>query len=135
MTVSAVDAEVVRQAAALDQRTRLGTLFLSTNRADALMLGEFVGVEIRGEAAPRVYRVPAAALTSRDQVWVVEDGVLRERQVEVVGDEGDVAVVRNFDTADGVVAIPPANGRDGLPVEIDPERRFAAGGGLSVVAQ
>ena len=135
MTVSAVDAEVVRQAAALDQRTRLGTLFLSTDQADALMLGEFVGVEIRGEAAPRVYRVPAAALTSRDQVWVVEDGVLRERQVEVVGDEGDVAVVRNFDTGDGVVAIPPANGRDGLPVEIDPERRFAAGGGLSVVAQ
>ena len=135
MTVSALDAEVVRQAAALDQRTRLGTLFLSTDQADALMLGEFVGVEIRGASAPKVYRVPAAALTSRDQVWVVEDGVLRERQVEVVGDEGDVAVVRNFDTGDGVVAIPPANGRDGLPVEIDPERRFAAGGGLSVVAQ
>ena len=135
-TDSSQDAEVVRQAAALDERTRLGRLFLRSESTDALMLGEFVGVEIRGQSAPGVYRVPAAALISRDQVWVVEDGVLREREVELVGSEGNVAVVRNFDVADGVVAIPPSNGRDGLPVEIQSELRVAGGGGgFSVGAQ
>lgn len=132
-------AEVVRQAAALDERTRLGTLYIAAGPTHDLMLGEFVGVEIRGEAAPEVYRVPAAALTSSDQVWVVENGMLREREVDVVGNEGGTAVVRNFDIADGVVAIPPSNGRDGLPVTIDShdsQRRVASGGGsYSVGAQ
>ena len=128
-------AEVVRQAAALDEQTRLGTLFLAADRADELMLGEFVGVEIRGEIAADVLRLPAASLTSRDQVWVVENGTLREREVAVVGNEGEFAVVRSFDIGDGVVAIPPSNGRDGLPVTIEMERRYASGGGLSVAAE
>ncbi len=126
---SAVEAEVVRQAATLDERTRLGTLFLAPEWAGELMLGEFVSVEIRGQSAPEVFRVPAAALTSRDQVWVVEDGILREREVDVVGSEGSVAVVRNFDIADGVVVIPPSNGRDGLPVTVETERSTAGGSG------
>lgn len=131
-----LDARVVRQAAALDERTRLSTLFLAADSPESLMLGEFVGIEIRGQSAPEVYRVPAASLTSRDQVWVVEDATLREREVEVVGVDGNVAVVRNFDIADGVVAIPPSNGRDGLPVSVQSERRIAGGGsGFSVGAQ
>ena len=121
----ALDARVVRQAAELDERTRLSTLFLAADSPEALMLGEFVGIEIRGQSAPEVYRVPAASLTSRDQVWVVEDATLRQREVDVVGIEGNVAVVRDFDIADGVVAIPPSNGRDGLPVSIQSERRVA----------
>ncbi len=134
-TGSALEAEVVRQAATLDERTRLGTLFLASEWAQSLMLGEFVSVEIRGQSAPEVYEVPVAALTSRDQVWVVEDGALREREVDVVGNEGGVAVVRNFDTADGVVVIPPSNGRDGLPVTIQSDRGAGGSGAFSVGAQ
>ncbi len=132
---TALEAEVVRQAATLDERTRLGTLFLASEWAQSLMLGEFVSVEIRGQSAPEVYEVPVAALTSRDQVWVVEDGALREREVDVVGNEGGVAVVRNFDTADGVVVIPPSNGRDGLPVTIQSDRGAGGSGAFSVGAQ
>ncbi len=128
-------AEVVRQAAALDESTRLGTLFLRTDRADDLVLGEFVGVEIRGPQAPQVLRVPAAALTSRDRVWVVDDGRLQQRAVDVLGTEEDVTVVRNFDSANGIVAIPPSNGRDGLPVSIQSERYPMLGGGPSVGAE
>ena len=134
--VPGLAARVVRQAADLNEQTRLGTLYLAAEQPEALMLGEFVGVEIRGEAAAELYRVPAAALTSRDQVWVVENGVLRERAVDVVGSDDRVAVVRQFDTGEGVVAIPPSNGRDGLPVTIQLEPRFASGGGsFSIGAQ
>lgn len=127
-------AEVVRQAASLDERTRLGTLFLTPESTDAFMLGEFVSVEIPGQATAEVYRVPAAALTSRSQVWVVEGGMLRERQVDVIGSEGNVAVVRNFDIAQGVVAIPPSNSRDGLPVTILPDSRLARSGSVNSIA-
>ena len=129
-----LSAQVVRQAAALDERTRLGTLFLDADVNDGLMLGEFVGVEIRGQLASNVMRVPAAALTSRDQVWIVDDGILRERVVDVVSSGDGMAVVRYFDSGQGLVAIPPSNGRDGLPVTIKSEHRMAAGGGSTVDA-
>jgi RND family efflux transporter MFP subunit len=128
-------AQVVRQAAALDERTRLRMLFLAAEEKADLTLGEFVAVEIRGDAAPDVYRVPAASLTSRNQVWVVEDGSLRQREVDIIGGDDSVAVVRQFDTADGVVAIPPANSRDGLPVVVQSESRVAGGGSVSVGAK
>ena len=128
-------ADVVRQAAALDESTRLGTLFLDARDSDELMLGEFVSVQISGAAADDTYRVPAASLTSGDQLWVVEAGKLREREVVVIGNEDNVAVVRSFDIADGVVSIPPSNGRDGLPVSIHSESRHLAGGGAPVGAQ
>lgn len=133
MEGSALKADVVRQAATLDERTRLGTLFLTPESTGAFMLGEFVSVEILGQATADVYRVPAAALTSRNQVWVVEDGMLREREVDVVGSEDNIAVVRNFDIAQGVVAIPPSNSRDGLPVTILSERRLARSGSVNSI--
>ncbi len=134
-SLSSINARVVRQAAQLDEQTRLGTLFLKADQAEQLMVGEFVSVNIRGETADDVVRVPAASLTSRDQVWVVEDGTIRERQVDVVGNEGDLAVVRNFDIAEGVVVIPPSNARDGLPVEVQSEPRVAGGATLTLGAE
>lgn len=130
-----IAAEVVRQAAQLDERTRLGTLFLNADNAEQLMVGEFVSVRIRGETARNVVRVPAGSLTSRDQVWVVDAGTIRERQVEVIGDEGDFTIVRNFDTAEGVVAIPPSNVREGLPVQVHSDRRVAGGATLTLGAE
>ena len=130
-----VAANVVRQAARLDERTRLGTLFLDVAQDAQLMVGEFVAVRIPGETARDVVRVPAASLTSRDQVWVVDGGAIRERQVDVLGNEGDFTIVRNFDTADGVVTIPPSNARDGLPVEVRSDRRMAGGATLSLGAE
>ena len=111
-----IEGRLVRAAAALDERTRLGTLYVATDNPDPLTAGEFVTVEINGEDTPDSYRVPAMALTSRDRLWVVEDGRLAGRTVEVLGREAEMAVVRAFDYADGVVIVPPANARDGLSV-------------------
>jgi RND family efflux transporter MFP subunit len=115
-TDAPIPGRVLRVAAALDERTRLGTLFVATDNPAALTVGEFVEVQINGADAPDAYRVPAGALTSRDRLWVVADGRLAARTVDVVGREGDLAVVKVFDEADGVVIVPPANARDGLPV-------------------
>jgi RND family efflux transporter MFP subunit len=111
-----IDGKLIRAAAALDERTRLGTLYVATENPDRLTVGEFVTVEIEGQNTPDSYRLPATALTSRDRLWVVEDGRLAARNVEVLGREFEMAVVRVFDDADGVVVIPPANARDGLSV-------------------
>ncbi len=127
---------VVREAAALNEQTRLGTLYVSADKTESLILGEFVSVAIVGRDAPQAYRVPAASLTSRDQVWVVKDGRLEERRVEVLGTDDNVAVVRAFDIADGIVAIPPADVRAGLEVNASLERSLVPpGGGNAVVGK
>ena len=113
-----VKGTLARASAALDERTRLGTLYVATGNPELLTAGEFVTVRINGENMPDAYRVPATALTSRDRLWVVEDGQLAGRTIEVLGREAEMAVVRLFDDAGGIVAIPPANARDGLAVSI-----------------
>lgn len=113
----AIEGEIVRKAASLDERTRLATLFVASENSDELTIGEFVSVEIDGAVIENAFRLPPAALTSRDQLWVVENDQLVERRVEVLGREPDTLIVSAFDAADGVVAIPPADVRAGLPVE------------------
>ena len=125
---STIEGRLVRASAALDERTRLATLYVSTDRPERLTAGEFVTLRINGRPMSNSYRVPAAALTSRDRLWVVEDGLLSGRMVEVLGREADMAVVRAFDEASGVVAIPPANARDGLAVSIRGSDGLAAAG-------
>ena len=130
----AMPGSVVRVAAALDERTRLGTLYVKAE-GDSLMLGEFVSVSVEGHRAADTYRLPAASLTSRDRVWVVADGRLEERRVDILGREGDLFVVAGFDSADGVVTVPPSDVREGLPVEIRSQNRLASTGGLASAAR
>ena len=125
----ALSGAVVRQAAALNETTRLGTLYVAAEQSSSLMLGEFVGIQIEGNDAPQALRVPAASLTSRDQVWVVNNGMLETRRVEVLGNDSDVAIVKTFDMADGIVAVPPAEGRVGLPVTVQMDSGLASVGG------
>ncbi len=126
-----IDGKVVRQAATLDERTRLGTLFVESSQPAALTLGEFVSVEIVGTETDGALRLPDAAMTSRDRLWVVEGEELVERQVEVLGREDGVLVVRAFDTADGVVTIPPPEVRAGLLVEPVISAELASRGGIA----
>ena len=108
---------VVRKAATLDERTRLGTLFIESADPTLLTLGEFVSVEIVGTETDDAVRLPYAAMTSRDRLWVVDGEELAEREVEVLGRDGDMLVVRAFDAADGVVTVPPPEIRAGLLVK------------------
>ncbi len=124
----ALSGAVVRQAAALNETTRLGTLYVAAEESEALMLGEFVGVQIEGNDTPQALSVPAASLTSRDQVWVVSNGVLETRRIEVLGSDNEITIVRDFDVADGIVAVPPADGRVGLPVTVQMDSGLAAAG-------
>lgn len=122
-----IEGRVVRSGAALDERTRLRTLYIATDAADALTVGEFVAVEIDGGDAQNALRVPASALTSRDQLWVVDGGQLVERRVEVLGRDSGAAIVSRFDTAGGVVSVPPSDARPGLPVTPRGGGRLAGG--------
>jgi RND family efflux transporter MFP subunit len=127
--------KVVRKAATLDERTRLGTLFIESADPTTLILGEFVSVEITGTETDEAMRLPYAAMTSRDRLWVVEGEELAERQVEILGREGDMLIVRAFDAADGVVAIPPPEVRAGLLVDPVSRTELASSGAVAGAAK
>jgi RND family efflux transporter MFP subunit len=127
--------KVVRKAATLDERTRLGTLFIESADPAALILGEFVSVEITGTETDEAMRLPYAAMTSRDRLWVVDGEELAEREVEILGREGDMLIVRAFDAADGVVAIPPPEVRAGLLVDPVSRTEFASSGAVAGAAK
>jgi RND family efflux transporter MFP subunit len=126
-----IDGKVVRKAASLDERTRLGTLFIESANPALLTVGEFVAVEIVGVETDEALRLPHAAMTSRDRLWVVEGEELVERQVEILGRDGDALVVSTFDTADGVVAVPPPEVRAGLLVEPVMKTELASTGAIA----
>jgi hypothetical protein len=68
-------------------------------------------------------------------MWVVDNDKLVERKVEILGRESDMLIVSAFDTADGVVAIPPADVRAGLLVDPVPGPELASGGGVAGAAK
>lgn len=131
----AIDGVVVRKAASLDARTRLGTLFVASDNPAALTRGDFVEIEIHGIETNNAFRLPPAALTSRDQLWVVEDEQLVERRVEILGRESDMLIVSAFDAADGVVATPPSDARAGLRVDPVFSAELASAGGVAGAAR
>lgn len=134
-TGPAIEGEVVRKAASLDERTRLGTLFVASENSEELTIGEFVSIEIDGVATEDAFRLPPAALTSRDQLWVVENDQLVERRVEILGREPGALIVSAFDSADGVVTVPPADVRAGLPVERVLRTELASSRGVAGAAK
>ena len=109
---------VVRQGATLDEFTRLGKLYIRTESNDQLTLGEFVSVVIEGDIINTALGIPESGLTSRDQVWVVEGDTLAERRVQILGHAQGLLMVAAFDTANGVVATPPAGAREGQVVKV-----------------
>ena len=113
-------AKVTRIDASLDARTRLSNLYLVPENREGLRIGDFVDVSIKSDAIDDALALPASALSGQASVWVIEQGTLTFREVVVLGERnsGEVIVVAPFDTADGVVALPPLEASAGQKVGV-----------------
>jgi RND family efflux transporter MFP subunit len=99
--------KVVRVDAVLDQRTRLANLFVRPDNPSELTVGSFVDVLIDGPTQEGALAVPESSMAGRDKVWVLSNGVLSSRRVKRLGDQDGFVVLSGFDTADGVLSLPP----------------------------
>lgn len=92
---------VVRSAGQVDARSRMVHVVVQVpgpadgRDADLLVPGMFVQVAITGRVLHDVITVPLHALRDGDRVWVVADGRLRVRPVQVVRRTGDAACIRS----------------------------------------
>jgi multidrug efflux pump subunit AcrA (membrane-fusion protein) len=84
-----------------------------------LLLGSFVRVQIAGSPLADTTEIPRVALVDDHQVWLVVDGKLRAREVEVAWRETDTVLVRGLRGGEAVVTTPLATPTEGMSVRID----------------
>lgn len=81
---------------------------LDTSLDTPLRPGAFVRIELEDRMYPRVARVPDTALYGKDRVFVVRDGRLRARHVDLLGYDGEMMLLgaapeRSLSNGDQVV--------------------------------
>lgn len=86
-----------------------------------LLLGSFVRVKIEGSPLADTTEIPRVALVDDHFVWLVEGGVLRAREVEVVWREADRLLVRGLKAGEAIVTTPLATPTEGMAVRIEDE--------------
>ncbi len=100
---------VLRSQGRLDRKTRMLGVVVGVDDPYAtrppLAAGLFVRVDIFGKPLEGGVRIPRAALRQRDRVWVVEDGRLRFRQVEVARIQGEEVLVASGIRPGDLVAV------------------------------
>lgn len=121
---------VERLASSLDPETRTAQVLVTVPRpfdveegALPLLPGAFVDVLVEGRAMENVYRVPRAAITEGDLVWIVDDAdTLQRRQLEIAWKQPDaVYASAGLGPGDRVVTTPLALPVAGMKVRVSAE--------------
>lgn len=86
----------------------------------AILIGEYVRIEIEGRNLPNVYRIPRAALRDNSDIWVVnQDGKLDIRRVEILWRDAETVLLREGLKPDDQLIVSdlpaPVNG---MPVQV-----------------
>jgi Membrane-fusion protein len=84
-----------------------------------LFIGAFVDVKIPGRILESVIELPVRAIRDENTVWVVENGLLQIRKVEIAHMEGDNFYVSNgLKHGEEVVTSPLKGAADGMKVSL-----------------
>lgn len=117
-TANPIAARVVREGAALDERTRFIDLHLEPETHTGLQPGRFAEVRLNGPVLEEAMILPAAAAPGLDQVRVVRNGVIETLEIEVLDRPRGQLVTRPFDFGQGVIISPLPEGAVGRPAAI-----------------
>jgi RND family efflux transporter MFP subunit len=124
--------QVVRLLGDLELQGRMARILVSvddplglsgTSGQPALLIGEYVRVEIHGQRLNNMYRIPRRALRDNDTIWLVAgDDTLRVRPVVTVWQDARYVLVDNqLVPGDRLVISDLATPVDGMPVEAVPQ--------------
>ena len=88
------------------------------NVPTAIRPGAFVEIHVPDRAYEKVTRLPPSSLYGQDHVYVIEQGRLKSRRVDLVGVAGsDILVRGQIDKGDKVITTRLSAAADGLRVE------------------
>jgi RND family efflux transporter MFP subunit len=106
------------------ERTTLSGYGLATIEpsadGDLPPVGLFVEARVPGRVLERVLELPRSAVRGRNEIWVVRDGRLAKRQVEILRSGREVLIVRgDFEAGDQLVLTRLAAPLVGMKVEVE----------------
>ena len=120
--VAGHDGEVTGVSGALDPQTRTATLAITVSNPRSgttpLLPGSYVTAVITGREIANAVPLPRKAVSTDNTVWLVQDGTLVKRPVEVGWRaKSEAYVVNGLSQGDTVVTTPPALPVEGMPVQ------------------
>jgi RND family efflux transporter MFP subunit len=106
----------------LDPQTRTATLIVQVDNTrdgvEPILPGSFVNLEVVGRPLPNTIPIPRQAVTGSNLVWIVEEGHMARREVEIGWRTADeVYVTDGLKPQEKVVVTPPSLPIDGMPVD------------------
>lgn len=116
------DAKVARMIGTLDQQTRLARVLITVtdplarkSEGPPLILDTLLETHIEGRAIENVVRLSRDYVHQRDTVWVISDGKLDIREVEVVFRDANYAYIQNgLESGEEVVTTTLATVSEGI---------------------
>jgi RND family efflux transporter MFP subunit len=118
------EGEVMRLVGVVDDQTRLARILVSVRdplaletEAPPLLLGTFVEARIAGRPLPDVVRLPRDYLRQGNTAWVMAEGALAIRELEIVFADANFAYVgAGLEDGDEIVTTPLATVAEGIPL-------------------
>jgi len=120
------EAEVSSLIGTLDAQTRLARVLLTVDDPLArtvdgppLILDSVLEVRIQGAPLKDVVRVDRAYLRGNDQVWIMQEGTLSIREVEILFEDASYAyIAEGVEGGESIVTTNLATVADGIPLRI-----------------
>ncbi len=107
--------KVVRIGEFVNEATQSIDVFLSVdNTSDGMYDGEYLKVKIPGRTVPEGMEIPRAALINHDQVYTLEDSILRVKKVNLVKLNNETAIFNGLPEGSEIVVEPLINAHNNM---------------------
>jgi multidrug efflux pump subunit AcrA (membrane-fusion protein) len=120
--------KVVRKSAYVDQYTQSQLIFVSIEKASEknFLKGEYVHVVFPGHPIPNAMEIPRNAVFNNDQVFVVVDGRLQKRTINIIKINTTSLIFNGIPEGEIVVVQPLVHVLEGTVVEVfDPSADYS----------
>jgi multidrug efflux pump subunit AcrA (membrane-fusion protein) len=112
--------KVVRTSHFMDPNSQSITIYvaLTAEQGKPLYQGQYLLAEFASKTIENSMEIPRNAVFNKDRVFIVEDGKLKEQEVEVLKANKTTAFISGLDIGDELVMEPLVNAKEGFNVEI-----------------
>lgn len=114
----------------IDKESQTVTVYITT-RDPGLREGMYMTARIRSNFIHNAFRVPRTAMAGRDQVWIIQDSVIKLQKIEIAAEEEDHIILQGLQAGTRILTLPPVQVHEGM--KLKNSNRSAAPGPKSSV--
>ncbi|MFA0963459.1 efflux RND transporter periplasmic adaptor subunit [Roseivirga sp. BDSF3-8] len=111
---------ILRKAERVDPSTQSINVYINVKprREAPLYDGMYMKAVIDGETLENVMEIPRKSVFDRNHVYVVSDGVLKKKQIQVVKSNDETYLIRGLEPGEKLVTEAPATAEEDMKVQI-----------------